>query len=154
MNDFRSVKDGSGVLMLVRETVDGLGRLFTEHLKLARLELKEDVRTYGRGIAVLVAVATVFALAYALACVGLAIILGRWLGPAGGFFAVAGGHGLVGLIAAAVVTRRLGEAHPMRQSLQEVERSVSTLSAASGHHGNGLSAVADDPHLVVRSPSL
>jgi hypothetical protein len=64
-----------GVIGLARETADALGQLTVQHLRLARLEIKADLRTMGLQaglIAVLVALAIV---GYGLTMAGLAVIL-------------------------------------------------------------------------------
>ena len=64
-----------GVVGLARETADALGQLMVQHLRLARLEIKADLRAMGLQaglIAVLAALATV---GYGLTMAGLAIIL-------------------------------------------------------------------------------
>src|SRR5262249_48954119 len=44
-----------GIVDLVRETVDGLRTLIGDHIKLARVELATDLKTYGRSVGVLAA---------------------------------------------------------------------------------------------------
>ncbi len=137
MSESRFRPEGEGLLTLVRETVDGIGRLISEHLKLARLEFQADIKSYGRSVAVLLLVAGFFALSYGLACVGLALFLSRFMQAANAFFLVAGGHFLIGAIAGAIALRRLHATQPMRETVTEVERSVSAL-AASASGGNGV----------------
>jgi hypothetical protein len=63
------------VVGLARETADALGQLTVQHLRLARLEIKADLRAMGMRatlIAVLAALATV---GYGLTMAGLAMIL-------------------------------------------------------------------------------
>src|SRR6266404_5660082 len=92
----RITDDGDGIISLVRETADGLGRLMGDHIKLARLELLSDLKAYTRQSVLLMVMAVFLALGYALACVGLSLVLARWWGAIAGFFAVAGFHMLVG----------------------------------------------------------
>jgi uncharacterized membrane protein YqjE len=139
MSESRFRPEGEGLLTLVRETVDGIGRLISEHLTLARLEFQNDIKSYGRSVAVLLLVAGIFVLAYALACVGLALFLSRFMHPANAFFLVAGVHLLIGVIAGAIAVRRLRDTQPMHETVSEVERSVSALASASGG-GNGVAA--------------
>ncbi|HEY2900854.1 MAG TPA: phage holin family protein [Polyangia bacterium] len=137
MSEARFKADNEGLLGLVRETVDGIGRLVSEHMKLARLEFQADIKTYGRSLAILLLVAAVFVLAYALACVGLAVLLSRWIPLAYSFFAVAGAHVLVGAIAAAVAVSKLRASQPlMRESVNEVQRSMGALTGSGA--GNGV----------------
>ncbi len=154
MSDSHSGRDSDSVLSLVRETIEGLGRLVGDHLKLARIELQADIKVYGRSLAVLAIVAAIVGVGYVMACIGMAILLGRWLGDAGGFFVVAGAHALMGAIAASVAVRHLHAAQPMRQTVQEVSRSVSALAAAgSNGNGHGAGNAGVDRAITVRSPS-
>src|SRR5215831_8815406 len=91
--------EGDSIMTLIKETVDGLGRLIADHVKLARLELIADVRTQGRRVGVVAVILPFVFLGYALACVGLALTLAPWLGGPGAFFAVGGVHFLAGTVA-------------------------------------------------------
>jgi len=46
-------EDSDGIISLVRETADGLGKLIADHVKLARVELVSDARFYARDLAVM-----------------------------------------------------------------------------------------------------
>ena len=126
--------DGDGIISLVRETADGLGHLISDHIKLARLELVSDAKSYGRQSALLLVMGALLILGYALAAVGLALVLSQWWGAITGFFAVAGLHVVVGGIGLAVAISRMRRTHLMDETLSEVSRSVSTLR---GHVANG-----------------
>src|SRR6185436_18944490 len=116
--------DGDGIMSLVRETIDGLGRLVADHVKLARLELVADVKAQGRRAAAVALAVPFILLGYALACVGLALALSRWLGGAGAFFAVGGAHLLGGIVAVALAAARLRRGHLLRETANEVSLSV------------------------------
>jgi hypothetical protein len=75
---------------------DGLSRLLTQHIALARLELAEDARSFGKQAARLLAFAPLIGLGYALCCIALGVYLGRFVGLAGGLACVGGLHLLVG----------------------------------------------------------
>jgi hypothetical protein len=116
-----------GVIGLARETADALGQLTVQHLRLARLEIKADLRTMGLQaglIAVLVALAIV---GYGLTMAGLAVILDG--GSTGGIplliigivHVVAAG---VGILIAVVRLRRM---RLMNTTAAEVNQSLAPL---------------------------
>ena len=116
-----------GVVGLARETADALGQLTVQHLRLARLEIKADLRTMGLQaglIAVLVALAIV---GYGLTMAGLAVILGG--GSAGGVPLLL--IGIVHVVAAGVglliVVLRLRRLRLMNATADEVNQSLAPL---------------------------
>jgi len=94
-------------MALIKETVDGIGHLIADHVKLARLELVADVKTQGRRVAVVAVILPFVLLGYGLACVGLALALSPWLTTPGAFFAVGGAHFLAGTVAVALALARI-----------------------------------------------
>ncbi len=120
-----------GVVGLARETADALGRLTVQHLRLARLEIKADLRAMGLQaglIAVLAALATV---GYGLTMAGLAIILdggskgGVPLLVIGVVHVVGGGVGIV------IAVARLRRMRPMNATADEVNQSLAPLGIGS-----------------------
>ena len=120
-----------GVVGLARETADALGQLTVQHLRLARLEIKADLRAMGLQaglIAVLAALATV---GYGLTMAGLAIFLDG--GSAGGIpllvigivHVVAAG---VGILVAVLRFRRM---RLMNATAGEVNQSLAPLGIGS-----------------------
>jgi hypothetical protein len=127
--------DGSepdGIVDLLRETVDGLGRLIAEHVNLAKLELATDVRRFVRRAAPGLAVMPMLVLGYAFLWLGAALALGRKIGTAEALAAVGGLHLLVGVVGAAAVARRLRQRPPMMDdTAAQVSRTIATLAATS-----------------------
>ena len=129
---FWAMKNGErdktdGVVGLAKETADALGRLTVQHLRLARLEIKADLRTMGLQaglIAVLVALAIV---GYGLTMAGLAVILGG--GKAGGIPLLI--IGIVHVVAAGVgiliTVVRLRRMRVMNATADEVNQSLAPL---------------------------
>src|SRR5260370_32350530 len=76
----RSSKDADGsISSLVTRLADALGRLLTEHLELAKLELKGDAKalaTLAGKVAVSIPVVVVGS---AFLCAGICLFLSRWL---------------------------------------------------------------------------
>jgi hypothetical protein len=132
---YKGKEDSDGIIALVKETADGFGHLIAEHVRLARLELVADAKAHGQKLAVIALIVPVLFIGYALACVGLALLLARWLGSSGAFFAVGGGHVVLGGIAIAVAVSRLRRVNPMSETVHEVSRSVDALTAVGASNG-------------------
>jgi fatty acid desaturase len=64
-----------GVSVLAREAALSLGHLFGQHVKVAQLELKAELHPMGRRACMIAILATLVALGYGLAMVGLALVL-------------------------------------------------------------------------------
>jgi fatty acid desaturase len=64
-----------GVSVLAREAALSLGHLFGQHVKVAQLELKAELHAMGRRACMIAVLATLVALGYGLAMVGLALVL-------------------------------------------------------------------------------
>jgi hypothetical protein len=65
-----------GVIGLARETADALGRLTVQHLRLARLEIKADLRAMGLQAAIIAVLFVLGIVGYGLTMVGLAVFIG------------------------------------------------------------------------------
>jgi len=121
--------EGDGIIALVRETVDGIGHLVAEHIKLARLEVVAEARVAGRKLAQIALIVPIIFMGYALACIGLALLLARWLGSSNAFFLVGGVHVVLGGLAVGLAVAKLRRTHPLRETVQEVGRSVDAIAA-------------------------
>ena len=140
---------GDGIIGLVRETVDGIGHLVAEHIKLARLELVAEAKVTGRRLALIALVVPIVFMGYALACIGLAVLLARSLGTSNAFFLVGGVHVILGGLAVAVAVARLRRTQTLRETVQEVGRSVDVIAAVGAvATTNGVSA----PRAPARGP--
>jgi hypothetical protein len=123
---------GGPAIQLVRETLDGLGRLVSQHVKLARLELSADLRAMGTRVASVVALALLMLLGYALTMVGLALLLAGDRRLAFAFGAVGLVH-LLGAGAAMLVLVARGERlQVMKSTATELAHSADALIAATG----------------------
>jgi hypothetical protein len=117
----------SAFLPLVKEVVESLGTLLAGHVRLARVELDGDARRFARrGAVVLLAGALLF-VGYTLACVAAALALARsWSAPLA-FLAIGGAHLVAGGAGLAVLLNR-GAPRPLGDSLDALDRTVTTLS--------------------------
>jgi hypothetical protein len=117
-----------GIVGLVRETIDGLRTLIADHIKLARIELETDLKTYARGTAVVVVAGVILAIGYVFAWIAAALALGHLWGPATAFIAVAGFHLVVGFITLLLATGRMKRTRLMHGSAVEARTSVTALA--------------------------
>jgi uncharacterized membrane protein YqjE len=125
---YKDKDEGDGIIALVRETVDGIGHLVAEHVKLARLELVAEAKDGGRRLALIALIVPIVFIGYALVCIGLSLLLARWLGSSNAFFLVGGVHVVLGGVAVTMAAARLRRAQPLRETVQEVGRSVEVIA--------------------------
>lgn len=141
---YKGKEESDSIIALVKETADGFGHLIAEHVKLARLELVADAKASARKIAAIALIVPILFIGYALACVGLAVLLAPALGTPGAFFLVGGGQVLLGAVAIAIAAGRLRQVQPLRETVHEVGRSVEAIAAIGASNG------APAPHTSVR----
>jgi hypothetical protein len=129
-----------GVVELARETADALGRLTVQHLRLARLEIKADLRTMGLHAGAIAVLAALAIVGYGLAMAGLAIVLDG--GSKGGVPLIVIGviHVVVAGAGILIALRRLRRLRPMDSTADEVHQSLalgigSVPSPAPGRTG-------------------
>lgn len=128
MPSMRATETSDGIIGLVRETADGLGRLVADHIKLARLEIVADAKGYARETAVLLVGALILLVGYGFAWLAIALTLATWLGAPIAFGCVAALHLAAGGVALGAATRRMKRARLMGETASEVSRSVSALA--------------------------
>jgi hypothetical protein len=120
-----------GVVELARETADALGRLTVQHLRLARLEIKADLRTMGLHAGAIAVLAALAIVGYGLAMAGLAIVLDG--GSKGGAPLIVIGviHVVVAGAGILIALRRLRRLRPMNSTSDEVHQSLAPLGIGS-----------------------
>lgn len=123
-----------GVVGLLRETADGLGQLIADHIKLARLELTADARSYTQGVATLLVAAVVVVLGYAFGWLAAGLALARLWGAPIAFGGIAALHLIAGAVAVSSATKRMKKTHLMRDSATEASRSVTALTRPLEKH--------------------
>jgi hypothetical protein len=133
----RTRDGGDSIVTLIKETADGFGRLIADHIRLARLEIVADIRTHGRDVAVVALIVPFLFLGYGLACLGLALVLGRWIGLPAALFVVGGVHLVAGAAGLALVLGKLRKAELLAGTSHEVGESVAALAARVTHGAGG-----------------
>jgi len=121
-------EEREGIAGLIRETLDGLRDLIADHIKLARVELVGDAKTYGRSVAVLAVAGLVLAIGYVFGLIAAALALGRVWGAPLAFVVVGALHLIVGGIAVASSLARMRRTHPMHDTVVEAKDSLAALA--------------------------
>ncbi len=120
-----------GLIALVRETASGFGQLVADHIRLARLEMTADAKSYVRDGSMLLIGGFVLAVGYGMACLAAGLALSRVIGGPMAFAGLALLHLLVGAIALGAIVRRMKRVRLMQGTKEEVNRSISVLSTRS-----------------------
>lgn len=116
------------IATLVGRMADGLGKLVSQHIELARAELAQDVRGMGVDVASIAVFVPFVLVGYLFVCGALAALLAQWLGWAGAL-AVVGGVNLVGGgLGIFRAVERLRTRDVMSHTSQELNRSVTALT--------------------------
>jgi len=118
---------GDGILALVKETASGLGQLVADHIRLARVEMTADAKSYVRDLGVLALGGFVIAVGYGLACIAAGFALARVMGGPLAFALLAFLHVVAGAVALVLAMRKMKQVQLMHETKQEVGRSVSVL---------------------------
>ena len=107
----------------LRELVDAFSDLVAQHVRLARLEVKEDARFIGVRVGVIAAFTPLILVGYSFVCIALALSLRRFVGEAWAFMLV----GLVNLavsgIGIAIAANQLSKRKMMNATVLELETS-------------------------------
>ena len=131
-----------GLSALLGRVADAMGRLITQHLSLAKLELAEEAREVGVNLGRLAAFVPFVLVGYAFICAALAALLARWVGMAGAL-AIVGGLNLVGgTLGVLGALKTLKGKRVLPDTKQELNRSATVLSATA----DGSLARQDGPH--------
>ncbi|HEX4382323.1 MAG TPA: phage holin family protein [Myxococcales bacterium] len=117
----------------LQRLLDGLQNLVREHLALARVEAKEDLRTMGRDLAYGAAGVPLLAVGYFMLMLALGYLLAQWLAPWAAFGIVA----VVNLGAGAALTivcrKKLMESRALKlnSTANELQTNKAWLSSLS-----------------------
>ena len=107
----------------LRELVDAFSELVAQHVRLARLEVKEDARFIGIRVGVIAVFTPLILVGYGFVCIALALVLKRALGEEWAFLLV----GVLNLIASgigiAIAANQLAKRKMLNATVQELETS-------------------------------
>ena len=130
------------IAVLLTNIADGLGRLVSEHIALARMELKEDAAALAKALRLTVTFFALVLIGYVFLCSALvAVLAAESMSLAAALAIVGGGNLLLGAIGASLTLRRFATRRVMRETFDQLDRSAAVLSP--GASTDGLE-VADD----------
>jgi len=117
-----------GVSDLMARLVDGLGELLSQHLALARLELRDEAHGVARVFGTLALVVPLLVVGYAMLCFAVAFALSPRLGVPGAVALVGAANVLAGGVGLLGVRRTLERPH-LPQTSEAVRESAAALVA-------------------------
>jgi len=127
MRQVATSENGDGIVSRLKETADGLGQLVADHVKLARIELVAEARSYGQGLAVLAVAAILLVLGYGFAWTAAALALARLVGAPLAFVIVAAPHLVAGVIGCVSAVGKIRRTQILPESGMEAALSVNAL---------------------------
>ncbi len=138
-------RDGR-IAVLLTNVADGLGRLVSEHIALAKAELTNDAAALGRSLAQAVAFLSLVLVGYAFLCAALvAYLSAHWMSAPAALFLVGAANVIIGAIGAYLGLRRMSARRVMGETLEQLDRSAAVLLPVA--HVDGSAGVADDERL-------
>ena len=120
---------GGSIAATIGKITDGFSKLVTQHITLAKMELAQDARVVGAELGRMAVFVPFLVVGYALLCGALAVVLGIWMGLAGGLAVVGAANVLGGAVGIYASLQRLKAArNVMDGTLQEFTRSAAALA--------------------------
>ncbi len=110
-----------------RELVDSFSDLMSHHIKLARVELKEDATGLLKQVGKIAAFVPLLLVGYSLLCVALALFLRRFMGADAAFLLVAVGNIAAGAIGILLAARALKDRRVMDDTRAELQSTAIAL---------------------------
>lgn len=124
-------QERSGLAQAFGRITDGISRLVSDHLALARVELREDAKTLGLQVAKIAIFVPAVLVGYGLLCVAIALALRPWVGDVGAFAIVGGVNFVGGALGAYLAANKLSK-HPVLETTRaEAQRTSQTLTHAT-----------------------
>jgi uncharacterized membrane protein YqjE len=140
----KSESDGK-IAVLLSNIADGLGRLVSEHIALAKLELSEDAAALAKTLGLAAVFLALVLIGYVFLCAALVAVLTAGSMPPAAALALVGGANLVlGAIGAYLGFRSFASRPVMRETLDQLDRSAAVLSPGASTDGM---EVADEKRL-------
>jgi len=141
----RSSDRNGGISALLTDVADGVGRLVSEHIALARAELTQELDTLGKSFGRMAACVSMLLVGYAFLCAAVvAYLASQGMSAAAALLLVGVANLVVGAVGVYLLLRRISKRPVLEESLEEFDRSAAELLAG----GSGQKAqVADDERL-------
>lgn len=132
---FTDNPDRAGLAATVGRMADGFSRLVTQHIALAKMELAEDAKAIGGELGRMAVFVPFLLTGYALLCGALAVLLGAWIGMAGGLAVVGAANVIGGVVGIWRAVNRLRTRQMLGGTMEELNRSTTALTAPNGSRG-------------------
>ena len=113
---------------LVTRLADGLGKLVTDHIALAKLELSEDARAMGLEVAKIAAFVPFVLVGYMFLCAAVALVIAPWVTYAGAFAIVGGINVLGGGFGLYRAATRLKDRRVMDDTFAELSQTTAAIA--------------------------
>lgn len=141
----RSSDRNGRISTLLTDVADGVGRLVSEHIALARAELTQELDTWGKSLGRVAASLSLLFVGYAFLCAALvAYLASQGMSTAAALLLVGAANLVVGAVGAYPPLRRISQRRLLRDSLEQLDRSAAQLlGGTSGEKAR----VADDERL-------
>jgi hypothetical protein len=121
----------------IRELVDGLSDLMAQHIRLAKVELKDDARFIGIRVGVIAALAPLILVGYGFLCAAAAMALSRVMATDLALLLVGGVNLLGGIAGIAIAGQQLGKRKVMEASMAELEATRALVPARAPDETKG-----------------
>jgi hypothetical protein len=122
--------DGS-IAAQVSRIADGVSKLVSQHIALAKLELAEDAKAVGISVGLIAGLAPFILVGYLFLCGAAAVGMSAKLGLSWSLAIVGGVNALGGLAGILVAVQKLRTRHMFGGTIQEVQKSASELLGVS-----------------------
>lgn len=127
--------DKGGLAAAIDRITGGISRLVSEHLALARVELRDDVRALATSLVGIAIFLPLILVGYGFLCGAIAFALSPHLGWAGALLLVGGVNVVGGGFGAYRAANKLQAHHVLESTRVEVMRTTSTLTTAAKVNG-------------------
>jgi uncharacterized membrane protein YqjE len=116
----------------IRRMADGVGKLVSESLALARVELARDLKAMALDVVWIVLFLGIVGVGYVLLCASVALGISRWVGLGWAFLIVAGANLAIGAVGVALAARHLGsqKSHLLETTTEEVRETAREITHA------------------------
>jgi Putative Actinobacterial Holin-X, holin superfamily III len=131
----REQADRGGLAAALGRITDATSRLMSEHLALARIELREDARALGLAAVRVAVFVPLIVVGYAFVCGAVSVALGMLIGFGWALLVVGLLNVIVGSLGAYVAAAHFQGREMLDETRVEVSRSAEALAAAGRPEG-------------------
>jgi uncharacterized membrane protein YqjE len=125
---FHDLNDDRRLTTLLKRTMEGVGHLVSEHLELAKLELKENATAFRSQIGLLMVFGAFVVVGYGFLCAALAVALSEWVSIGVALLIVGLANAFGGGIGLYVAASRIKSTRMLPESGREISESAEALA--------------------------